>query len=65
MKRLTFRKVVFALSLIAVIFTGLSGCVVYDDGYYGRGYYGGYYRPYYGYGYRPYYYGHYYSHRTD
>ncbi|HEY1265923.1 MAG TPA: hypothetical protein VGH16_01615 [Candidatus Binatia bacterium] len=63
MKKLSLRKVVFALSLISLIFTGLSGCVVYDDGYYGRGYYGGYYgRPYYG---RPYYYGHYYSHRLD
>ncbi len=65
MKKLNFRKFVFALSLLSLIFAGLSGCVVYDDGYYygGGGYYGGYgYRPYY---YRPYYYGHYYSHRWD
>ena len=63
MKTLNFRKFVFALSLLSLIFAGLSGCIVYDDGYYGRGYYGGgYYRPYY---YRPYYYGHYYSHRND
>ncbi len=64
MKMLNFRKFVFALSLLSLIFAGLSGCIVYDDGYYGRGYYGGgyYYRPYY---YRPYYYGHYYSHRGD
>ncbi|HEY6201061.1 MAG TPA: hypothetical protein VI231_20840 [Candidatus Binatia bacterium] len=64
MKMLNFRKFVFALSLLSLIFAGLSGCIVYDDGYYGRGYYGGgyYYRPYY---YRPYYYGHYYSHRND
>lgn len=63
MKMLNFRKFVFALSLLSLIFAGLSGCIVYDDGYYGGGYYGGgYYRPYY---YRPYYYGHYYSHRND
>ncbi|HKA33125.1 MAG TPA: hypothetical protein VKH64_07925 [Candidatus Binatia bacterium] len=68
MKKRNFRKFVFALSLLSLIFAGISGCVVYDDGYYGRGYYGGgyygggYYQPYY---YRPYYYGHYYSHRYD
>ncbi len=61
MAKLNFKRLLFAISLISLIFTGLSGCVVYESDY--PGYYRyGYYRPYY---YRPYYYGHYYSHRWD
>jgi len=37
MKMLNFRKFVFALSLLSLIFAGLSGCIVYESAYYGGG----------------------------
>lgn len=52
MKIGTFKRMLLALSLVAVALTGLAGCVVYDPYYYGGPYYGGYYYgP--GYYYRP------------
>ena len=40
MPKLNFRRVLFVFSLLSVIFTGLSGCVVYDSGYPGYSSYG-------------------------